>query len=206
MGVKAGAAVLAVVALVSGEAAAVAQQTSAGAVYLTDSASPFTHPPKASDGEPVKMPALAFTADGTEAADFDKYYAFHRDGTDYETAFADLVECDGYARGLASGFDYQQPSYLYDGTMAGALGGAIGSALVMAIFGSAEKRRMRRVNMRTCMNYKGYDRFGLPKSVWDTFNFEEGLSGMKDEKRYVYLRQQAMVASSGQLQGKALGL
>lgn len=174
--------------------------------YLPDSVSPFGAPPKAVDGEPVAMPALDFTPDAAAAADYDKYYAFHRADTDYETAFADLVECDGYARGLQSGVAYQQVPYPYAGTIGGAVGGAIGNALAQAIFGSAEKRPLRRVNMRTCMNFKGYDRYGLPKSVWETFNFEEGLSSLKDEKRYVFLRQQAMVASSGSLKGEALGL
>jgi hypothetical protein len=204
--VRVGAAV-ALVAIASGETSLQAQQALAPASSLQDSASPFGPPPAApADAVPVAMPELAFTPDGTEAADFDKYYAFHRDATDFDTAFADLAECDGYARGLQSGINYQQVPYPYAGTMAGAVGGALGSAMAMAIFGSAEKRRLRRVNMRTCMNYKGYDRFGLAKSVWDKFNFDEGLSSLGDEKRYRYLRQQAMVASAGKLQGKALGL
>ena len=152
------------------------------------------------------MPKLAFTGDGSEASDFDKYYVFHRDGTDFATAYADLSECDGYARGLQSGVAYQQAPYPYTYTMAGAVGGAIGNALAMAIFGSAEKRRLRRVNMRTCMHFKGYERYGLAKSVWEPFNFEEGLSGVDADKRQRYLKQQALVASAGRLQGKALGL
>jgi hypothetical protein len=199
------AATLAALGVMSGAMPAAAQIASTEATYLTDSASPFTTT-MAEAGEPVPMPKLSFTSDGTEAADFDKYYAFHRDGADYPTAFADLVECDGYARGLASGINYQEPVYPYAGTMAGAVGGALANAMVAAIFGSAEKRRLRRVNMRTCMNFKGYDRFGLPKSVWDEFNFEEGLGNVNQEKRLGYLRQQAMVASAGKLQGKALGL
>lgn len=199
------AATLAAFSFVSGAMPALAQAAPGDPVYLPDSATPFgTTVVEA--GEEVPMPNLAFTPDGTEAADFDKYYAFHRDNTDYPTAFADLVECDGYARGLQSGLNYQEPIYPYAGTLAGAFGSAIGNAIADAIYGSAARRKLRRINMRTCMNFKGYDRFGLPKSVWDTFNFEEGLGSVKDEKRYDYLRQQAMVASSGKLQGKALGL
>lgn len=205
MRVRTGAAAMALLVLVSGEGSLCAQTASAG--YLPDSASPFGPPPAAEPADAaVAMPELAFTPTGAEAADFDKYYAFHRNGTDLDTAFADLVECDGYARGLQSGLNYQQVPYPYAGSMAGAVGGALGSAMAAAIFGSAEKRRLRRVNMRTCMNYKGYDRYGLPKPVWDKFNFEEGLSGVGDDKRYAYLRQQAMVAASGKLQGEALGL
>jgi hypothetical protein len=196
-------AALAVLALMVGETSASAQT----ARYLADSGSPFGAPSAdLTDMAGVTMPVLAFTSDGTEAADFDKYYVFRRSETDFATAYADIAECDGYARGLQSGIGYMQTPYPYAGTMAGAVGGAIGSAMAMMIFGSAEKRRMRRVNMRTCMHFKGYQRYGLPKNLWDKFNFEEGLSGVSEEKRQAYLKQQAMVASAGTLQGKELGL
>lgn len=196
-------AALAVLALMIGEMSASAQTVR----YLADSASPFG-PPSAdlNDKAGVAMPVLAFTSDGTEAADFDKYYAFHRADTDFATAYGDIAECDGYARGLQSGIGYMQAPYPYAGTMAGAVGGAIGNVMAVMIFGSAEKRRLRRVNMRTCMHFKGYQRYGLPKDLWDKFNFEEGLSGVSEEKRQGMLKQQAMVASAGTLQGKELGL
>jgi hypothetical protein len=198
------AAVAAMIALPFGSVPAAAQEK---AVYLADSASPFGAPTVTNaDAQSVTMPKLDFTSDGTEAADFDKYYVFHRADTDFATAYGDIAECDNYARGLQSGMRDMQVPYPYAGTMAGALGGAIGSAVAMAIFGSAEKRRLRRVNMRTCMNFKGYDRYGLPRALWDDFNFEEGLSGVNEEKRQHYLKQQALVASSGKLQGKVLGL
>jgi len=198
------AAVAAMIALPFGAVPAAAQEK---AVYLTDSVSPFgVSTVTNADAQSETMPKLAYTSDGTEASDFDKYYAFHRADTDFATAYGDISECDNYARGLQSGIGDAQVPYPYAGTMAGALGGAIGSAVAMAVFGSAEKRRLRRVNMRTCMNFKGYDRYGLPKALWDDFNFEEGLSGVNDTKRQHYLKLQALVASSGNLQGKVLGL
>ncbi|WP_186728724.1 hypothetical protein [Sphingomonas panacisoli] len=175
--------------------------------YIADSASPFgASTVTNADAASVKMPKLDYKSDGTEAGDFDKYYTFRRADTDFATAYADIAECDGYARGLQSGVTYQQVPYPYAATLAGAVGGAIGNAMAVAIFGSAEKRRARRVNMRTCMNFKGYARYGLPKSLWDDFNFEEGLGSVNEEKRHRYLMQQALVASSGTLQGKDLGL
>ncbi|WP_404333419.1 hypothetical protein AB2M62_10140 [Sphingomonas sp. MMS12-HWE2-04] len=177
------------------------------AVYLEDSVSPFG---AAELGEAemaaVKMPVLAYTPDGSEAGDFDKYFYFYRADTDFATAYADVRECDGYARGLSSGIGYTQAPYPYAGTMAGAVGGAIGNAMVAAIFGSGEKRRLRRANMRTCMHFKGYDRYGLPKKLWTAFNFEEGLSSVEDDDRTRFLKQQALVASSARPQDKALGL
>jgi len=199
------AALCAAVCLTAAEAGAAQRQAGDGG-YLPDSGSPFGAAPAVADPATIPMPDLAFKGDGTEASDFDKYYAFRRADTDFATAYADIAECDGYARGLQSGVGYMQPAYPYAGTLAGAAGGVIGNLMVAAIFGSAEKRRMRRVNMRTCMAYKGYDRHGLPKAVWEKFNFEEGLSGVDDAKRQTYLRQQARVASAGTLQGKALGL
>jgi len=174
---------------------------------IVDSGSPFgASTVTNADAQTVTMPKLDYTPSATDPVGFDKYYVFRRADTDFATAYADIAECDGYARGLQSGITYQQVPYPYAGTMAGAVGGMIGNAIAAAIFGSAEKRRMRRVNMRTCMNYKGYDRIGLPKSVWDDFNFEEGLSSVNEEKRHRYLRQQALVASSGAVKGEVLGL
>jgi len=207
MRIATGAAALAVAALVFGDVAASAQRiVSRRTADAGVGGSPFGTLADPGDPAKVTMPALAFKDDGTMAADFDKYYAFRRADTDFRTAYADIAECDGYARGLQSGVGYVQTPYPYAGTMAGAVGGALGSVMASMIFGSGEKRRMRRVNMRTCMNFKGYDRYGLSKDVWDAFNFEEGLSGVSEDKRQVYLKQQALVASSGTLQGKALGL
>lgn len=206
-----GVAMLAAVALLGTSMPAHAQDASAAAagpvVYLADSESPFgkvevTNEEAAS----VARPELAFTPTAEDAGNFDKYYFFHRDDTDFATAYADIRECDGYARGLSSGITYMQTPYPYAGTLGGAIGGAIGNAMAMAIFGSAEKRRLRRVNMRACMNFKGYERYGLPKKLWEPFNFEEGLSGVSEQDRTRYLKQQALVASSTKPQGKVLGL
>lgn len=173
-----------------------------------DSSSPFGPAVLPADaGAQVAMPELAFTPTPENIENYDKYYVFHRDGADLASAYADIRECDGYASGLRSGIGYMQPAYPYAGTMAGAVGGAVGNALAAAIFGSAEKRRLRRVNMRTCMNFKGYARYGISKDRWKAFNFEEGFSGVPQEERERLLRQQAMVASSAaRPTGEDLGL
>ncbi len=64
-----------------------------------------------------------------------------------------------------------------------------------AIFGSAERRRIRRINLRNCMAFKGYKRYGMEKERWQTFNFEEGNGTVKGDKRESYLLKQALVAS-----------
>lgn len=171
-------------------------------VVLEDSASPFGVM-KLSEEEIAKlqMPQLDGAVTPDDEASFDKYYYFHRADTDVSVAYDDIGECDGYARGLAVGYRYVN-SYNY--TTAGIVGGAVGNMLAAAIFGSAEKRKARRVNMRACMSFKGYQRFGLPKPLWEKFNFEEGLDGVSDETRKMLLGQQALVAARSNPGGKVL--
>jgi hypothetical protein len=157
------------------------------------------------DVDAITLPALDYSPNPDAAKDFDKYYHFHRAGTDFRTALADIRDCDGLSRGLSSPYGNSQVPYPYAGTIAGAAGGIIGNLMVAAIFGSAQKRAARRVNMRRCMFFKGYQRYGLPKDVWQKFNFEEGLSSVEENKRQVYLMQQAKVASGPAPQAEALG-
>jgi hypothetical protein len=155
----------------------------------------------------VKMPALAFRETPEIAADYDKYFYFHRPDTSFDEAFADVMEWDA----LSSGMNYYRgssepyPGY-YGGTygIGGAIGGAIASAMVDAIFGSAERRKMRRNNMRNCMSFKGYDRYGLPRDLWVEFNFEEGNGRKEEDVRLADLQMQARVASGPKPQQKVL--
>ncbi|MES2044718.1 MAG: hypothetical protein V4475_12650 [Pseudomonadota bacterium] len=158
------------------------------------------------DQASVVMPELTFAATPEIEAVYDKYYYFHRADTNFTTALADLRECDAFARGLTTGIGYTATPYPYAGTMAGAVGGAIANVMVMMIFGSAAKRQLRRTNMRRCMHYKGYERYGLKRDLWEKFNFEEGLSSVKEVDRQRYLAQQAKVASAPGLTQKDLGL
>ncbi len=151
------------------------------------------------DPATVPMPNLSFTPDAEIERNYFKYFFFQRTETDFDTAYADLQECDGYARGLAyragGGPSYIPTPASLAGALGGAVGGLIGSALSDAIYGSAERRRLRRVNLRTCMGYKGYQAFGLPRNLWREFNFDEGNRAMPDDERQRYLRIQARVAS-----------
>lgn len=158
------------------------------------------------DPASVPMPDLVFTSTPLIEEDFDKYYVFNRAETSFADALTDIRECDNLARGLDSGYRYQDVPYPYTYTLAGTAGSLIGNAMMSAIFGSAEKRRLRRVNMRKCMHYKGYGRFGLAKEKWEPFNFEEGLDGVKETERQKLLAQQAKVAAGPVPAGKDLGL
>ena len=155
----------------------------------------------------VPMPELAFDETADDTKDYDKYFYFHRDGTGFDEAYADIIECDA----LASGFTYYGGAspymtnyYAIQYGLGGVIGGAIGSALADAIYGSAERRKERRFNLRNCMYFKGYDRFGLRKSLWEEFNFEEGNSKEEPEKRARKLLMQAKVASGPRPQQEVL--
>ena len=161
--------------------------------------------PDIPDPAKLEMPNLGGPTTADDELGFDKYFYFHRADTGFEQALADIRECDGYARGLSSPYGYQDVPYPYAGTLAGAAGGAIGNLMVAMIFGSAELRKARRTNMRRCMNYKGYDRYGLNKDVWQEFHFEEGLSSVKEEERQEKLAKQAKAASLIAPAGKVLG-
>lgn len=158
------------------------------------------------DPATVAMPKLQFAASAQDESNYDKYFYFHRADTTFEQALTDLRDCDGLSRGLTSGQHYQQAPYPYTNTMAGAVGSALGNALAQAISGSAEKRRVRRINMRRCMGYKGYARFGLAKELWEQFNFEEGLGTKEEAFRQARLAQQAKVASGPAPTAAELGL
>lgn len=142
------------------------------------------------DPAAIPMPDLAFTPTPEIEANYDKYFVFNRADTDFATAYADLSECDGFARGLT-----------HFGGVGGAaaplgiIGGAIADIGSDLIYGSAERRRERRYNMLTCMRFKDYRVFGLPKAIWETFNFEEGNNRVPERERQRMLRIQARVAS-----------
>jgi hypothetical protein len=151
----------------------------------------------------IPLPDLKFTETQADIDTYEKYFYFHREGTSFDEAYADIKECDA----LASGIRYyggQTNAYYGQYGAAGALGGAIGNALADAIFGSAQRRKIRRINLRNCMGYKEYQRYGLEHERWLTFNFEEGNGREKDATREPALLKQARVASGPKPQHKVL--
>ena len=155
-------------------------------------------------------PKLDFTPTPEIEGDFDKYFYFHRADTSFEEAYADIRECDALASGssiyLGGDSASMAASMAQYGGLAGGIGSAIGSAIADAIFGSAARREQRRTNLRTCMSYKGYQRYGLSRELWTAFNFEEGLGRKREPVRLQALALQALVASGPQPSAKELGL
>ena len=151
----------------------------------------------------VTMPDLAFVETPADVQTYDKYFFFHRDNTSFDEAYADIKECDALASGIRY---YGGQNSLYTGQygMAGVLGAAIGNAIADAIFGSAERRKIHRANIRKCMSYKEYERYGMSEQLWKAFNFEEGNGRKKDEEREADMLQQAKAASGPTPQYKVL--
>lgn len=156
--------------------------------------------------ETLKAPELAFVPNENDASNYEKYYYFHRAGTSFAEALGDIRFCDELARGLATRDYYPNPGTTAMYGLGGAIGGAIGGALANAIYGSAEKRAKRRTNMRRCMHFQGYDRYGLSKERWETFNFEEGNSTVPEAERQQMLATQALVATGAKPATENLGL
>ncbi len=151
----------------------------------------------------VQTPDTKFVETPADAQDFEKYFYFHRENTSFDEAYADIKECDALASGI-SYYGGQRNGYYGQYGIGGAIGGAIGNALADAIFGSAQRRKIRRTNLRNCMSYKEYQRFGLEKQRWQGFNFEEGNGREKEATREADLLMQAKVASGPKPEYKVL--
>lgn len=146
----------------------------------------------------VSYPDLQFEESDSNVKVYDKYFYFHRNSTSFNEAYADIKECDALASGISYYAGGSEPYPGYYGAqygVGGAIGGLIGSAMADAIFGSAERRKTRRINLRNCMGFKEYDRYGLDRELWQRFNFEEGHGRVEGDKRQSYLLMQAKVAS-----------
>lgn len=155
----------------------------------------------------IELPTLGFEMRKAKTKDFKKYYYFHRDDTTFDEAFADISECDALSSGLAAYTDGAEPYpgyYADQYGIGGVIGGVLGNILADVIYGSSERRAMRRINMRNCMGFKGYQRYGVPKKLWRTFNFEEGGGREDDAIRESALLQQAKVASGSKPEQEAL--
>ena len=162
------------------------------------------------DPSKLKMPQLDFTPTAADEDDFNKFFYFHRDNTSFEEAYADIRECDALASGssiyMGDNSGATAAAMTQYGLLPGAIGGAIGSVVADAIFGSAARREQRRVNLRNCMGFKQYQRYGLTRDLWTSFNFEEGLGRKREPVRLQALAIQALVASGPKPHSKELGL
>lgn len=175
-----------------------------------EQAAPQLVPYELPDPATLTRPKLEFTPTPQDEADFDKYFYFHREGTTFAEAYADIRECDALASGssiyLGGNSAAIAGATAQYGVLAAGIGSAVGSLLADAIFGSAARRQQRRINLRNCMGFKDYQRYGLTGELWKDFNFEEGHGRKKEGERDDALELQALVASGPKPTTKELGL
>ncbi len=144
------------------------------------------------------MPNIKFTPTAADESDYVKYFFFNRADTDFATAYADIAECDNYARGRPAGRAGSNAVASAVASQFGLAGGIIGGMIAGAIVEAqmaSDRRKLRRGIMRTCMGFKGYSAFGLPKTLWSAFNFEEGSKQTEEDHRMGFLQMQAKIAS-----------
>jgi len=131
--------------------------------------------------DPLKMTAadLTFEADEKHTKEFHKYFYFHKDGLGYDQALNEIGECNVYQEGPIAGGNEAVPivprfvslsesqsyvPYVYNDMGGGVVGAIIGDMMAAPILQKNKAQRFRK-----CMEYKGYDRYGVSKDVWKTF-------------------------------------
>ncbi len=146
------------------------------------------------------MPDLSFVESESDIENYDKYFYFHRADTTFPEALRDVRECDARARRMWRGeaADKQE--------IAAGPYGLVGAAAQAFIFGPAQDRLFRRANLRRCMFFKGYSRYGLAKPNWEAFNFQRVDGDLVEADIQAMLVRQALVASGPAPEAKALGL
>ncbi|HEY0115127.1 MAG TPA: hypothetical protein VGB54_05350 [Allosphingosinicella sp.] len=127
----------------------------------------------AAAGAPPPEAVTAYQPAPGDADNFWRYFFFWRGGTTAEAARADLAECGGYARDPALWARIPERMPL-EGGVQGADGsggqyGLVGVAMFSLVQGGLE-RRIALANMRRCMGFKGYRRYGLSAALWEPLN------------------------------------
>ena len=148
-------------------------------------------------GPPGERDFLAYRpADGET---FARHFFFHRPGVALEEARADLAECRSYA---ADAMLWPRepdsmppdPKLLPPDVSGGPLGPVVGG-LAFGLFAGGERAKIAATNMRKCMGFKGYDRYGLGEALWKQLN-----AGTAEEA----LLRQARLASGPPPSGRKL--
>ena len=137
--------------------------------------------PKAGAQAPVATPALVvpsldFKPTSRDIRHYDDYFYFHKPGIDYATALGDIAECDAYSREIAPMASI--PAFVPwggrpapDPTIETALvnawfnWGLVGLGIV-AVVEEDLRSGVEHANMRRCMGFKGYRRYGTSSAIW----------------------------------------
>ena len=149
-------------ALICAPLSAAAQEAAPAAAAMPDPAT-------------VTVPDLAFKPTRRDIRNYDSYFYFSKPGIGYEKAFADIMECRSYSQVFQ--FMLQTPDFVpwgsepYEADMSKQYGNAAFQfgLIGVGVFGFAMdivSGYDKNSNMRRCMGYKGYKRYGTAYSVW----------------------------------------
>lgn len=143
-------------------------------------------PASASPSLDIQAQVAAYRTMGGSPSHFRTAFYFHKVGVALQTAEADIRECDAYNQGLVFGPavpdlfppNRQSESVVPGPYLPGVAGGSparmmIGGVVVGAISSvvlPAQMRIIAAANLRHCMSFKGYKRYGLSEELWKTLN------------------------------------
>lgn len=148
----------------------------------------------AAQAEPGDAAFLAFRP--PEGETFARHFFFHRPGVSLEEARADLAECKTYASSAmflprSPGSLPPDPEVLPPIVSGGSVGPLVGN-LAFGLIEGGERAKIAAANMRKCMGFKGYGRYGLSDPLWKQLN-----AGSPEEALLRQARLAAGAAPSG---------
>jgi hypothetical protein len=151
-------------------AGAVAALVALGAVNVA-----AIEPPSPSSGNTVVLPDLTFQATPSDVDHYWRYYYIHKPGISFATARSDFLECNAYSASIQMQRDPDfvpyggdAPPNTFDiGDAAFAQWGLVG-VLIVGIANDDVNLETERENMRVCVTYKGYTRYGTTKAIWNS--------------------------------------
>ena len=147
--------------------------------------------PDKADAAAIAVPDLRFQPTESDQRDFGKYFYFHKPGVSFEAARADLTECRGYSQNLGlfpkipanvpinANFieqTYEDPpgnlrvAEVDPYTIPGAIAYTVVEAGIGALVIPGEINKRVVANMRKCMGFKAYKRYGLSRDLWRQLN------------------------------------
>lgn len=128
------------------------------------------------------LPAVSFETSDQDKKKFSKYYISHKPGVSVDKARADIDECLRYSMGanemgiqmfppipdfvpLEDQQSYQDGKPKAHNGQFGLVGDVMAALIVPGV-----NRAIAQSNVRRCMGYKNYDRYGISKEAWKTLN------------------------------------
>ncbi len=139
------------------------------------------------DPATIRIPDLNFTPHKEATDNYWKYFIFHKDGVDFDTALADVAECEGYSKindmfvpvpslvpyrtaskNPASKSQDKKYAVKYN-PFYGLLGFAMFSGVSKLTIGPV-LARLSNTNQRACMGFKGYKAYGVTEDIWKSIN------------------------------------